>query len=159
MTYFARIDTPVGEIFVVKKQNILHSITFSRKNEQLVPEMLWHEDKTEFSKEIQEISDYFSGTLKQFSNIPLPKGTDFQQKIWQALLDVPYGSTVSYQDIAIAAGSPQGARAAGNALNKNPLPLIIPCHRVINKNGTIGGFGSRIDIKKHLLDLEQKFSK
>lgn len=159
MTYFARINTPVGEILLVKKQNALNRILFSKKNERLIPGMLWHEDKTKFLKEIQEISDYFSGKLKMFSNIILPKGTGFQQKVWKVLLDVPYGSTVSYQEIAIAAGSPQACRAAGNALNKNPLPLIIPCHRVISKNGTIGGFGSRIDIKKYLLDLEQNFSK
>ena len=159
MTYFARIGTPVGEIFLVKKQNVLDGIIFSKKHEQLIPGMLWHEDKAGFSKEIKEISDYFSGKLKAFSNVRLPKGTDFQQKIWKALIDVPYGSTVSYQEIAIAAGSPQACRAAGNALNKNPLPLIIPCHRVISKDGTIGGFGSGIDIKKYLLDLEQKFSK
>jgi O-6-methylguanine DNA methyltransferase len=158
MTYFAKIDTPIGEIFVVKKQNILSRIIFPKKDAPLMPGMLWNEDNDKFSKETQEISDYFSGKLKKFSNIPLPKGTDFQQKIWKALIDVPYGTTVSYQEIAIAAGSPLACRAAGNTLNKNPLPLMIPCHRVINKNGSIGGFGSRIDIKEHLLNLEQKFS-
>ncbi len=158
MTFFTKMATPVGEIVIVKKNNILCKIIFPKKNEKIIPEMLWIEDKTEFSKEIQEISDYFSGIIKQFSDIKLPKGTDFQQKIWKALIDVPYGSTVSYQEIAIAAGSPLACRAAGNALNINPLPLIIPCHRVISKDGTIGGFGSGIDIKKHLLELEKTFS-
>ncbi len=157
MTYFTEIDTPVGEIVLVKKQNILRRIIFPKKNDEIVPGMLWIKDKTKFSKEIQEISDYFSGRIKKFLNIPFPKGTDFQQKIWQALIEVPYGSTVSYQEIAIAAGSPLACRAAGNALNINPLPIIIPCHRVISKDGTIGGFGSGIDIKKSLLKIEQKF--
>ncbi len=157
MTYFTKMDTPVGGIVIVKKQNELYKIIFPKKNNEIIPEMLWIEDKTKFSNEIREISDYFSGRIKKFSNIPLPKGTNFQKKIWRALIDVPYGSTVSYQEIAIAAGSPLACRAAGNALNTNPLPIIIPCHRVISKNGTIGGFGSGIDIKKSLLEIEQKF--
>ncbi|MCK5542551.1 MAG: methylated-DNA--[protein]-cysteine S-methyltransferase [Desulfobacterales bacterium] len=159
MIYFTIINTPVGELLVVKKQATLYKVFFSKKNKHHLPNDLWKEDKAKFSKEIQEISDYFSGKLKKFSNIPIPEGTDFQQKIWKALLDIPYGSTISYQDIAIAAGSPNACRAAGNALNINPLPLIIPCHRVIGKDGSLTGFGSGIPIKKHLLELEQKFSK
>ena len=159
MIYYAHINTPVGKILLTKKQDILHTISFPKKAGQLIPDSSWEEDKNKFSREIQEISDYFSGKLKTFSNIPLPKGTDFQQRIWKALLDIPYGSTKSYQEIATAAGSPKGARAAGNALNINPLPIIIPCHRVIGANGSLTGFGGGLPTKKYLLELEQKFSK
>ena len=158
MIYFSIIDTPVGEMLAVKKQGVLYKVSFPKKNKHHIPDNLWEEDATKFSKEIQEISDYFSGKVKEFSNPPLPKGTDFQQKIWKALLDIPYGSTITYQDIAIAAGSPKACRAAGNALNINPLPLIIPCHRVIGKDGSLTGFGGGLPIKKYLLELEQKFS-
>ena len=158
MIYFTKIDTPVGKLLAVKKQGILIKLSFPKKDHNQISDPLWKEDKAKFSKEIQEISDYFSGQLKAFSNIPLPKGTDFQQKIWKALLDIPYGTTISYQDIAIAADSPKACRAAGNALNINPLPIIIPCHRVIGKDGSLTGFGSGLPIKKYLLELEQKYS-
>ncbi len=157
--YYTFLNTPVGEILLTKKQNILHTICFPKKNKQFILDSLWEKNNDEFSREIKEIIDYFSGRLKKFSKIPLPKGTDFQQKIWKALLDIPYGATMSYQEIAKAAGSPKGARAAGNALNINPIPIIIPCHRVIGKNGSLTGFGGGLNVKKYLLDLEQKFSK
>ena len=159
MIYFTRIDTPVGKLFAVKEQDILIKISFPKKdNNNHISDPLWKEDKNKFSKEIQEISDYFSGKLKVFSNILLPKGTKFQRKIWRALLDIPYGKTISYQDIAVAADSPKACRAAGNALNINPLPIIIPCHRVIGKDGSLTGFGGGLAIKRYLLDLEKKFS-
>ncbi len=157
MKYFTHIDTPIGKILAVKKQNILYELFFPENNRPITPDALWKEDKIRFLKETREISDYFSGQLKEFSNICLPEGTDFQQKIWKALLDIPYGSVISYQEIAEAAGSPQAARAAGNALNKNPLPIIIPCHRVIGKNGNLRGFGGGLPVKQYLLEHEQKF--
>ncbi len=159
MTYFTFIDTPVGKLLLTKKQDNIHTISFTKKDKPFTPDISWKEDKNKFSKEIKEIADYFSGKLKEFFSFPIPEGTDFQQKIWKALLDIPYGSTMSYQEIATAAGSPKGARAAGNALNINPLPIIIPCHRVIGKNGSLTGFGGGLPIKKYLLELEQKFSK
>ena len=153
------MDTPVGKLFLTKKLDILYTISFTKEDKPFAPDASWQEDKDKFSKEINEISDYFAGKLKNFSKISLPKGTEFQQKIWQALIDIPYGSTMSYQEIAAAAGSPKGARAAGNALNINPIPIIIPCHRVIGKNGSLTGFGGGLPTKKYLLELEQKFSK
>ena len=153
------MDTPVGKLFLTKKRDILHTISFTKKDKPFAPDTSWQENKNKFSKEINEISDYFAGKLKNFSKISLPKGTKFQQKIWQALMDIPYGSTMSYQGIAAAAGSPKGARAAGNALNINPIPIIIPCHRVIGKNSSLTGFGGGLPTKKYLLELEQKFSK
>ncbi len=157
MIYFTRIDTHVGKLLAVKDQNILTQIYFPEKNKSHVPDPLWKYDNTKFSKEIREISDYFAGKLKKFSNIVIPKGTGFQQKVWKALLEIPYGATCSYQEIAEAAGSPKACRAAGSALNKNPLPIMIPCHRVIGKNGSLTGFGGGLPLKKYLLELEQKF--
>jgi methylated-DNA-[protein]-cysteine S-methyltransferase len=159
MIYYTFMETPVGKLLLTKKQKILQTISFPKKNKQQTIDSSWIENKDKFSMEIKEISDYFAGKLKKFSKITLPKGTDFQQQIWQALLDMPYGSTMSYQEIAEAAGSPKGARAAGNALNINPIPIIIPCHRVIGKNGSLTGFGGGIPTKQYLLELEQKFSK
>ena len=157
--YFIIINTPVGKLLLTKKYDILYTICFSKKDKPFTPDISWQEDREKFSKEIKEISDYFSGKLKKFSTVTLPKGTAFQQKIWKALLDIPYGYTMSYQEIATAAGSPKGARAAGNALNINPIPIIIPCHRVIGTDGSLTGFGGGLPTKKYLLELEQKYSK
>jgi O-6-methylguanine DNA methyltransferase len=101
--------------------------------------------------------DYFTGGSKQFPNYTesplIAAGTDFQQRVWHYLKTIPYGSTITYQQLAELAGSPQGARAAGMACGANPLALIIPCHRVVAANGP-GGFGGGVNIKKSLLALE-----
>lgn len=101
-----------------------------------------------------QLSEYFTGTRRYFE-IPLaPVGTDFQQRVWQALLTIPYGTTASYQDIAVQIGQPLACRAVGGANNKNPLPIVIPCHRVIGKSGTLIGYAGGLAVKKFLLNLE-----
>lgn len=103
----------------------------------------------------QQVEEYFAGNRTTF-DLPLHySGTPFQQQVWSALQNIPYGETRSYADIAININNPRALRAVGQANNKNPIMIIIPCHRVINKNGTIGGFGCGIDAKKYLLTLEQ----
>jgi methylated-DNA-[protein]-cysteine S-methyltransferase len=104
-----------------------------------------------------QLYEYFSGRLFKF-DLPLaPSGTDFQQRVWQALKTIPYGQVKSYKDIAIAIGNKNAARAVGMANNKNPIPIIIPCHRVIGANGQLVGYGGGLDIKRYLLNLEGKF--
>lgn len=104
---------------------------------------------------IRQLREYF-GRERQVFELPLaPQGTDFQRKVWNALLDIPYGRTVSYKRIAEAVGQPQAFRAVGMANNKNPLPIFIPCHRVIGTNGKLVGYGGGMDIKVRLLLLEQ----
>lgn len=99
--------------------------------------------------------EYFNGQRKSF-DLPLnPKGTEFQKKVWNALLNIPYGSTCSYKDIAVNIGNEKACRAVGGANNKNPIFIIIPCHRVIGKNGSLVGYGGGLDIKLKLLELEQ----
>lgn len=103
---------------------------------------------------INQLTEYFEGKRKEF-HLPLaPKGTPFQQKVWKALQEIPYGETRSYQDIAVAVGNPKGCRAVGMANNQNPIPIIIPCHRVIGKNGKMVGYGAGLDKKIKLLQLE-----
>lgn len=103
-----------------------------------------------------QIREYFAGKRKEF-NLPVSlEGTSFQQRVWQALQEIPYGETRSYEDIAIAVGNKKAVRAVGQANNKNPLMIIVPCHRVIHKSGEISGFACGTDVKKYLLDLEKK---
>ncbi len=106
------------------------------------------------SRYTQELEDYFAGTRREFT-FPLDlRGTDFQLACWRALLAIPYGETRTYADIARAVGRPQGFRAVGMANNRNPVAIVVPCHRVIASDGTLCGYGGGIDIKRKLLELE-----
>ena len=103
----------------------------------------------------RQLDEYFQGQRKQF-DLPINyKGTPFQERVWKELKNIPYGETRSYEDIAIGVGSPKAVRAVGQANHRNPILLIIPCHRVIHKNGDISGFACGIETKKYLLDLER----
>lgn len=103
-----------------------------------------------------ELTEYFAGTLREFT-VPLEiAGSDFQRTVWQQLRQIPYGETRSYEDIAVAAGSPKSMRAVGTANGQNRIAIVIPCHRVINKGGKLGGYGCGLDRKKFLLDLERR---
>ncbi len=103
----------------------------------------------------KQLEEYFSDTRTTFDlPIKYPSGTPFQHSVWDALRSIPYGETRSYEDIAIAIGNPKAVRAIGQANTRNPILLLVPCHRVINKNGTIGGFGCGVEVKKQLLHLE-----
>lgn len=105
----------------------------------------------------RQLDEYFQGKRKQF-DLPIDyKGTLFQESVWRELQNIPYGETRSYGDIAVKIGRPKAVRAVGQANNKNPILLIIPCHRVIHKNGDISGFACGTTTKKYLLDLEHRF--
>jgi methylated-DNA-[protein]-cysteine S-methyltransferase len=106
---------------------------------------------------LRQLDEYFKGKRKKFSVPLLLDGTDFQKAVWRQLQRIPCGQTASYGDVARAIGSPQAFRAVGNANNKNPIPLIIPCHRVIGSDGKLVGFGSGIWRKEWLLDHEKSF--
>ncbi|CUX70694.1 Methylated-DNA--protein-cysteine methyltransferase [Clostridium sp. C105KSO15] len=102
-----------------------------------------------------QLEEYMAGTRTEF-DLPLkPEGTEFQKKVWNALLLIPYGETKSYKDIAVLIDNPKGCRAVGMANNRNPIPIIIPCHRVIGANGSLIGYGGGLDIKVKLLELER----
>lgn len=102
----------------------------------------------------KQLKEYFDGERKKF-DLPLKfSGTDFQMRVWNALLDIPYGETRSYIEVARAAGSPKGARAAGQAVHVNPIGIIVPCHRVIAADGTIGGFAAGTEVKTAILQVE-----
>jgi methylated-DNA-[protein]-cysteine S-methyltransferase len=102
----------------------------------------------------RQLEEYFSGKRENFYLELDARGTEFQKKVWKALEKIPYGKTCSYQDIAQNISQPKAMRAIGMANNKNPIPLIVPCHRVIGKNGDLVGFGGGLELKKKLLDLE-----
>jgi len=106
----------------------------------------------------RELEEYFAGQRRQFSFALDLRGTDFQLACWNALLEIPYGETRSYADIARAVGRPQGFRAVGMANNRNPVAIVVPCHRVIASDGTLCGYGGGLDLKRKLLELEGALS-
>ncbi len=103
----------------------------------------------------KQLDEYFAGKRKTFDLRLNPKGTPFQKKVWAALCEIPYGKTASYKEIAQAVGNPDAARAVGMACNKNPIAIVIPCHRVVGSNGALTGYASGLDRKKQLLEFEQ----
>lgn len=147
---------PFGLLTITENSNAIIDISFHRPTELAT---LAVEKETPLIKHAyQQLQEYFSGIRKQF-DLPLaPEGTAFQKKVWAALQAIPYGKTASYQDIAIKVGCPKGPRAIGLANNKNPIAIVIPCHRVIGKNGKMVGYGGGLPIKEFLLDLEAKTS-
>ena len=116
---------------------------------------LWKENISRFTAVIKQLHEYFSGDRRTF-DLPLDlKGTPFQLQAWHALLEIPYGETLTYGEQAVAISNPKAVRAIGLANGKNPISIIVPCHRVIGKNGTLTGYGGGIERKKFLLQLEK----
>ena len=156
-------SNPIGLTGLVATSNGLILIINNLKNESSIKQHLSLLTNAEIIKQpsdftglVKQFSLYFKGSLKTF-NFPLDLslGTPFQQKVWKNLLTIPYGKTRSYKWLASRIKNHQASRAVGNANGKNPLPIIIPCHRIIRKNGDLGGYTGGIEIKRFLLDLEQ----
>ena len=145
----AIVDSPIGPLRLGADENVITMIFFNAK------EPLTRGRLTGVLAELQrQLTLYFSGRLQTF-DLPLgPKGTPFQQDVWRALTTIPYGKTVSYADIAKTIGRPDAVRAVGAANGQNPIPIVIPCHRVIGSNGSLTGFGGGLPMKRALLELE-----
>lgn len=144
------MDSPIGLLTLTGTSGTLTSICFGEMGYALNPSEL-------LLQAVSELREYFAGRRKEF-DIPLgPAGTEFQKKVWCALREISYGETCSYGEIARAVGSPRAARAVGLANHKNPIPILIPCHRVIGSDGSLVGYGGGLDMKKFLLELEQKY--
>lgn len=145
-------DSPFGKLKLTASPEALVAISFR-------PDSTTYLDSALIRNKILrlatlQLSEYFTGQRQRF-DIPLaPVGTIFQQQVWQALLSIPYGSTASYKEIAKKIGNPKAYRAIGGANNKNPLPIVIPCHRIIGSNGCLTGYAGGLTIKKFLLELE-----
>lgn len=143
------IKSPIGILEIKANEEGLFSVHFM-DNEVHVSEKL-----PQFTKEtILQLQEYFDGTRTVFNLKLKPQGTEFQKKVWQKLQEIPFSKTVSYQKIANELGNPKVIRAAASANGKNPIPIIIPCHRVIGKDGSLTGYAGGLHIKKWLLAHE-----
>ncbi|EAG4404724.1 methylated-DNA--[protein]-cysteine S-methyltransferase [Listeria monocytogenes] len=150
--------SPVGDLFITIDEKWIRNISYDEpKNLELLEGTII--EKELFQALTIQLDDYFEGKREHFDLPVLLKGTDFQQKVWQALSEIPYGVVVSYKDIAISAGSPKAVQAVGQANRANPIPIIIPCHRCVKSNGELGGYnGADVDKKQYLLALEKGLS-
>ena len=155
-TYFATLEnTPVGALRLVGTEVGLSTVWFLRGRKQEKPRADWKEDSAFFMDVNRQLGEYFAGTLRKF-DIPLVvEGTEFQKRVWKALATIPYGETISYGELAKQIGEPKAARAVGLANGQNPIPIIVPCHRVIGSNGSLTGFGGGLANKRKLLELER----
>ncbi|EAD5257601.1 methylated-DNA--[protein]-cysteine S-methyltransferase [Listeria monocytogenes] len=151
-------SSPVGDLFITIDEKWIRNISYDEpKNWELLEGTII--EKELFQALTTQLDDYFEGKREHFDLPVLLKGTDFQQKVWQALSEIPYGIVVSYKDIAISAGSPKAVQAVGQANRANPIPIIIPCHRCVKSNGELGGYnGADVDKKQYLLALEKGLS-
>ena len=116
----------------------------------------WHQDSAVFTDVVEQLKSYFAGERKAFDLPLVLEGTTFQKRVWTALQNIPYGETVSYKVLAERVGSPKAVRAVGAANGANPIPIIIPCHRVSGTDGSLTGFGGGLQLKKRLLELESR---
>lgn len=145
-------DTPIGKIGIAEEDGALTQLTFRTE----LPAGAVLEETPLIAQCRQQLDEYFAGKRKSF-DLPLcPKGTEFQKKVWASLCKIPYGETRTYGEIAAAVGNPKAARAVGMANNRNPISVLVPCHRVIGSGGKLVGYGGGLDKKRFLLDLEQK---
>jgi len=160
-------NTPIGWLLIVENGEAITQLNFIRDyvedgRDQQVMNKVGGNDisftkKTPFMKEaVKQLQEYFQGIRKNFKLPLAPEGTAFQHKVWKALQEVPYGETRSYKQVACVAGNDKASRAVGMANNRNPIPIIIPCHRIIGANGKLVGYAGGLEVKGYLLNLENE---
>jgi len=152
--YWCETDTPVGRLLLAGDAQALRRVHFQSGPHPMRAAPEWREDATPFAPVLAQLGEYFSGTRRAFTLRLAPAGTAFQLAVWEALRAIPYGQTVSYGELARRLGNAGGARAVGLANGANPLPIIVPCHRVIGADGCLTGFGGGLHMKRTLLCLE-----
>lgn len=153
--YFNIIESPIGPILLAGDEEGLKHLIFLKDKEKFRIPDGWVENKEFFRETSRQLEAYFSGKLKSFDVKLAPEGTKFQKSVWNALCEIPYGETRTYKDIAVSIGNPKAYRAVGLANNRNPIAIIVPCHRVIGADGKLTGYASGLGIKELLLKLEE----
>lgn len=159
MKDYCYYQSPIGRLMLIGKNGVLEELLFPNEvQDKLIDSGFQHNEKI-FEPVLKQLREYFAGKRQHFSLKLSPNGTEFQHRVWQELCNIPYGQTTSYGEVAARLGNPKGGRAVGMANGKNPIPIIVPCHRVIGKDGSLTGFGGGLDIKRQLLELENQTGK
>jgi|SRR6266404_1072760 len=157
MISYTEIPSPVGRLLIAANSDgALQVLSFQDGRKAHAPDPEWREDATPLKEAIRQLCAYWAGDLENF-DLPLaPQGTPFQLAVWKALCAIPYGTTISYGELARRVGNANASRAVGLANGSNPIAIVIPCHRVIGSNGKLTGYGGGLPIKQKLLALEQR---
>ncbi len=156
--YYCYLTTPIGDLLLAGEDKALSLVAFPEGSMRRDPEQDWIYNEKKFAAARQQLTEYFAGDRKNF-DLPLSlAGTEFQLRVLEELQRIPYGETTSYGDIAARIGKPKALRAVGAANGRNPIPIIVPCHRVIGSGGDLTGFGGGLDAKQALLQLEAENS-
>jgi methylated-DNA-[protein]-cysteine S-methyltransferase len=154
---YTYLDTPIGPLLIAGDDAGIRRIGFPQNGKAHRPEADWNESgRGPVGEAVRQLREYFAGGRTDFDLPVAPEGTLFQQTVWRHLQDIPYGATISYGELAKRTGNPKASRAVGAANGANPIPIVIPCHRVIGANGKLTGFGGGLPIKEKLLALEAK---
>ena len=148
------IDSPYGPLTLVADDGILCGLYMTEQRHRPPEESFGARDETLFAEAEEQLEAYFSGDLKEFTLELHLNGTPFQRTVWDQLREIPYGETRSYGELAAALGNPSASRAVGLANGRNPIGIIVPCHRVVGANGSLTGYGGGLDRKQRLLDFE-----
>jgi methylated-DNA-[protein]-cysteine S-methyltransferase len=150
LMYYTYFETPIGPLLVAGDGDRLREVHFAPSK----PQDAWKHDPGSFSRLSKQFAEYFAGERRTFEVELAMDGTPFQLEVWSALREIPYGEVRSYADVARVIGRPKAVRAVGAANGANPIPVIVPCHRVIGSSGALTGFGGGLAVKRRLLDLE-----
>jgi methylated-DNA-[protein]-cysteine S-methyltransferase len=154
--YFHVVPSPIGDLTLVSNGEALTGVSMTGHTGGPKRDPGWERDEGEFDAVCKQLAAYFSGELQDF-DVPLaPEGTEFQKKVWRELCRIPYGETTSYGELARRIGQPTASRAVGLANGRNPIGIIVPCHRVIGADGSMTGYGGGLRRKRLLLDLESR---
>ncbi len=153
-TFVTTVESPVGQLTLEARHGCLVGLHLEEQRHPFVPPTASRVDDADFDDVRAQLDEYFAGERTTF-DVPLRlEGTEFQQRVWDALCAIPYGETISYGELARRVGNPKASRAVGSANGRNPVAIIVPCHRVIAADGTLGGYGGGLGRKTVLLDLE-----
>src|SRR5713101_8385524 len=152
--HYTTMESPVGPLLLAGDERGLRFVNFEASTRAKPAQPDWIEDRSPFAEVIRQLRAYFGGELRDFDLPLVLEGTEFQLRVWRSLRAIPYGETRSYSEIAKRIGRPKAVRAVGLANASNPIPIIVPCHRVIGSNGHLTGFGGGLPNKKKLLALE-----
>lgn len=152
--YWHETTTPIGPLLLAGDGEALKLVHFQSGPRPMRPPPAWIADPVPFQATLRQLAEYFAGRRRAFELPLAADGTAFQRGVWRVLTTIPYGATISYAELARRVGNARASRAVGLANGANPLPIVVPCHRVIGSDGSLTGFGGGLDIKRRLLTLE-----
>jgi methylated-DNA-[protein]-cysteine S-methyltransferase len=158
ITWFDTLSSPIGDLLIAVRDDRLLHVGFAEERHPHARQGIWRRDADRTARARQQLQEYFGGERQDFDLDLLPIGTDFQRQVWAELSRIPYAQTISYGELARRIGNAKAMRAVGLANGRNPIPIVVPCHRVIGANGSLTGFGGGIERKRWLLEHEARIA-